>query len=959
MHQSPVTALRTVSASRSASKRNKGSSDSFCPKCGLVIQWSTMLSERTQCAAELRAEIQTIDSAAKLAEVMAGKARLMADVIEKILSKEVETNQFAKLMAAFKDRLIHDITPKKFADVYAQTIVYGMFAARRLSDANSNHFNHDTVANIVPESIPVLRDLFHNIEDRNIDDRIRWIVDELARIFQETKMENIMHDERVPQNNPIIHFYEDFLTAYNPKDRKNYGAWYTPQTVVNFIVRAVDEILQRNFNLSNGLADASKVKTTQINQLGEAEEVHKVQILDPAVGTGAFLVETVNHIYKKNFRGQEGKWQKYVDEHLLPRLNGFEVSMAPYTIAHINLDWVLKHQKNYESTKSQRFRIYLTNSLDPPPSSQEPFHHFLAQETDAANPIKGKHRKVNAPVMVVMGNPPYNVRSKNKSDWIVRLLEDYKKGLNETNIQPLSNDYIKFIRCGQHFIEVNGEGILAYISSNSFLDGLIHRQMRKHLLETFDVIYIIDLHGNANKKETHPDGSKDENVFNIREGVSINLFVKTGCKATNALATVALATVFHFDLYGKRTDKFDFLSNNSLETIPWHVLEFDANDDDDNYFFVPKDFTLKEEYDKGFKIDELFLFHSSGTKFRKDNLLVKKNFTRADVKQMLEILNTGTDEEIQKRYALKETSDWTLKDKKQLFAQPDYNDIRVVQYRLFDYRYTYYPLSKIDKIIVRGDSRKNLMRHFIVGENVGLLTCRQQTGFDFQHLFVSNVMVDMGILSNFPSESAYFFPLYLYPESKGPLGNGNRRLNLNKAITDEISRRIGLRFSDDKESTENRFAPIDVLDYLYAVLHSSAYRAKYKELLKIGFPRVPYPENAKQFCVLAALGGKLRRLHLLEGVVPLPDTATFPIAGTCEVETLRYTDGKVYINDMQYFDRVPPDAWNFTIGGHQPAKKWLKDRKKRTLNCDDIEHYQKIIRVLKETKEIMDEVDAC
>ena len=858
-------------------------------------------------------KMQTIDSATKLAEIMAGKARLMAEVIEKILSKEDETNPFAKLMAAFKDTLIHDITPKKFADVYAQTIVYGMFAA-----------------NFIPDGTPVLRDLFHNITDRNLDDRIRRILDDLDRIFQGTKMENMMRDERVQQNNPIIHFYEDFLAAYNPKDRKNYGAWYTPPVVVNFIVRAVDEILERNFNLPNGLTNYSKVKTTQISQLGKPEEIHKVHILDPAVGTGAFLVETVSHIYEKHFRKQEDKWQKYVDEHLLPRLNGFEVSMAPYTIAHINLDWALKQHKKYESRNNQRIPIYLTNSLDPP-SNQRPIHHSLA-------------------IRVVMGNPPYNVRSKNKNDWIDQLLADYKKGLNETNIQPLSNDYVKFIRYGQHIVEESGEGILAYISSNSFLDGLIHRQMRKNLLETFDEIYIIDLHGNANKKETHPDGSKDENVFDIREGVSINIFVKTGRKAKNALATF-----FYFDIYGRRTEKYDFLSSNSLKTIPWRVLKFD----DTNHFFVPKDFTLKEEYDKGFKIDELFPFHSSGIKFRKDNLLVKKNFTRQDVKRMLEILNTETDEEIQKTYALKETNDWKLKDKKQLFAKPDDNDIRVVQYRLFDYRYTYYPLSKIDKIIVRGDSRKNLMKHFIVGENVGLLTCRQQTGFDFQHLFVSKVMVDMGILSNFPSESTYLFPLYLYPESKEPLGNGNRRSNLNETITDEISKRIGLRFSGDKESNANMFAPINVLDYIYAVLHSPAYRVKYKELLKIGLPRVPYPENAKQFWALAALGERLRRLHLLEGVAPLSDTAIFPVAGTCKVETLRYTDGNVYINDTQYFGYVPSEVWNFYIGGHRPAQKWLKDRKGRTLSFEDIEHYQRIICVLKETKEIMDEVDAC
>jgi len=945
-----------------------------------------------------RAEVQKRDFAARLAAVMAGKARLMADVVEVILGEEA--NPFAGLMAALKETLIPDITPKKFADVYAQTIVYGMFAARRLPDVHANLLSREA-ADFVPESVPVWRDLFQNIADCSLDGRIRWIVDDLVRMFDGMSVEHVRNGERIRQDNPIIHFYEDFLTAYNPKDRKNYGVWYTPPTVVNFMVRAVDEILQRNFDLPNGLADSSKVKNKRAASLGqiggrrasleEVEEIHKVQILDPAVGTGAFLVEVVSFIYEKYFCEQEegeqessgqegggeksngenssgevGKWQNYVDEHLLPRLHGFEVSMAPYTIAHINLDWVLKWQKSYEAAKNQRFQIYLTNSLDPPPSSRNRLHCGFAQEADAASHVKGNcsedsRNKDTTPIMVILGNPPYNVRSKNKNDWIDALLADYKKGLAETNIQPLSNDYIKFIRYGQYCVEKSGEGILAYISSNSFLVGLIHRQMRRHLLETFDEIYIIDLHGNANKKEIHPDGSKDENVFDIREGVSITIFVKTGQKGENVLATV-----FHFDLYGRRAEKYDFLSNHSLKTIPWRVLEFDEDHSfDANYFFTPKDFTLKEEYGKGFKIDELFPLHSSGIKFRKDNLLVKKNFTRQDVKRMLEILNTETDENIRKIYTLKETNDWTLQDKKQLFAQPDHNDIRIVQYRLFDYRYTYYPLSTIDKIIVRGDSRKNLMKHFIAGNNIGLLTCRQQTGFGFQHLFVSNVMIDMGILSNFPSESAYFFPLYLYPESTELLKSSNRKPNLNKTITDEIARRIGLRFSDDdKEQSDNKksadtpFTPINLLDYLYAALHSPAYRTKYKELLKIGFPRVPYPENGEQFWKLATFGEKLRHLHLMEKITPLPDTATFPIAGTSLIKTLRYTDNKISINDTQYFDKVPSETWNFTIGGHQPAQKWLKDRKGRTLDSSDIEHYQKIIRILKETKEIMDELDA-
>ncbi|MDR0327497.1 MAG: hypothetical protein LBI05_04290, partial [Planctomycetaceae bacterium] len=548
------------------------------------------------------------------------------------------------------------------------------------------------------------------------------------------------------------------------------------------------------------------------------------------------------------------------------------------------------------------------------------------------------------------GNPPYNVSTQNKNDWIDGLIDEYKKDLNERNIQPLSDDYIKFIRLGQHYIERNGEGILAYISNNGFIDGLIHRQMRKKMLEVFDTIYILDLHGNAKKRETAPDGGRDENVFNIQQGVSINIFVKTGSKKTNELATV-----FHCDLYGKRKEKYAFLRGTRLRTVKWKKLKLSAP----HYFFVPKDFSQKNKYEKGFKIVELFPVNSIGISFRKDNLLVKNNFTPADVKRMLHVLNTKEDEEIRKTYHLKETNDWKLKDKKELFAQSDYHDICAVQYRPFDCRYTYYPLSKIDKIIVRGDSRKNLMQHFLKGENVGLLTCRRQSSFDFQHVFVSKIITERCAVSLQTSEATYVFPLYLYPSGTVLPDTALRTPNLDAKIVEKIAQAIQLEFEPEKSGNTKKFAPIDILDYIYAVLHSPTYREKYKEFLKIDFPRVPYPDDVKTFWQLVKLGGKLRKLHLMEGVEPLAGTANFPIAGSNEVEKTQYADDKVSINTTQYFDHVTSNVWNFYIGGYQPAQKWLKDRKGKTLNFDDIQHYRKIVCVLTETMEVMDEIDAC
>ncbi|MCO5230216.1 MAG: N-6 DNA methylase [Chitinophagales bacterium] len=468
---------------------------------------------------------QTIKSPKKLAEMMAGKARLLSDVIENALNSDVynqENSTLKEQMLAFKEILIHDITPKGFADVYAQTIAYGMFAAR-LHDPTLPTFSRQEAAELIPKSNPFLRKLFGYIAGPDIDDRIKWIVDGLVEIFLACNVEEILknYGKSTKMEDPIIHFYETFLSEYDPKLRKARGVWYTPQPVVNFIVRAVDDILKTEFDLPQGLADTSKTKIKVDVQGKKVEqEVHKVQILDPATGTGTFLAEVVKHIHKK-FEGQQGIWSNYVENHLLPRLNGFELLMASYAMAHLKMDLLLT-ETGFKPTLNQRIRVYLTNSLEEyHQDTGTLFANWLSTEANEAN-----HIKRDNPVMVVIGNPPYSVSSNNKGEWIEKLTTDYKKDLNERNIQPLSDDYIKFIRYGQHYIEKTGEGILAYISNNSFIDGIIHRKMREELMKTFDKIYVLDLHGNAKKKETAPNGSADQNVFDIMQGVSINIFVK-------------------------------------------------------------------------------------------------------------------------------------------------------------------------------------------------------------------------------------------------------------------------------------------------------------------------------------------------------------------------------------------------------------------------------------------------
>ncbi len=484
---------------------------------------------------------QTIKSSKKLAEMMANKARLLSDIIAKALINDEEKYENSTLkdqMLAFKEILIHDITPQGFADVYAQTIAYGMFAAR-LHDPTLETFSRQEAAELIPKSNPFLRKLFQYIAGFDLDDRIKWIVDDLVQIFLACNVEEMLknYGKATKMEDPIIHFYEDFLSEYDPKLRKARGVWYTPAPVVNFIVRAVDDILKTEFDLPQGLADTSKISVHNRDL-----SVHRVQILDPATGTGTFLAEVVKHIHKK-FEGQQGIWSNYVETHLLPRLNGFELLMASYAMAHLKLDLLLTETgyrtdssravpTQSRAVPSQRLRVYLTNSLEEShPDTGTLFANWLSTEANEANQIKR-----DTPVMCIIGNPPYSGESANKGEWIMKLMEDYKKEpggkekLKERNPKWINDDYVKFIRFSSHLIEKNGEGILAFINPHGFLDNPTFRGMRWHLQETFDKIYTIDLHGNSKKKETAPDGSPDQNVFDIMQGVSINIFVK---KKTN------------------------------------------------------------------------------------------------------------------------------------------------------------------------------------------------------------------------------------------------------------------------------------------------------------------------------------------------------------------------------------------------------------------------------------------
>ncbi|MBR5034148.1 MAG: DNA methyltransferase [Bacteroidales bacterium] len=872
---------------------------------------------------------QRITSSAALAKQMAAKAHLLADAVKKSLEIDGEdgNSDMAAQLRAFRNVLIHDLTAPEFADIYAQTIVYGLFTAR-LYDTTPGDFSRQEAAELIPKSNPFLRKIFQSVAVYDLDQSIAWIVDDLVSMFAATDAEKIMRNYggNGRHSDPIVHFYEDFLAAYDSRLRKARGVWYTPAPVVKFIVTAVDEILQTHFGLPQGLADDSTIliqravqqssdKRTSDGMKHETVPVHRVQILDPATGTGTFLAEVIQQIRDK-FDGMEGVWPSYVEKGLIPRLHGFEILMASYTIAHLKLSLTLKATGYAEQMKG-RLNIFLTNSLEEAtPWASNLFAQWLADEAYQASRIKSE-----TPVMICIGNPPYSVSSQNNGKWITDLVGDYKRDLDERNIQPLSDDYIKFIRLGQYYIHKNGEGILAFISNNSFLDGIIHRQMRKSLLEEFDNIYILNLHGNTRRKETAPNGNVDENVFDIMQGVSINLFVKTGEKAKNKPGSV-----YYQDLYGARGDKYEHLSQTPFLAEDWNELAVT----EPYYFFVPKDFSAEAEYNKGVPLNKIFKLYNSGIKTQNDKASISLSKPESDV--LYHDFQHLTEPELAQKYGFKDARDWKIGlAKKDLMSNPILTN--TICYRPFDFRNVLYT-GKIKGVM--GYPRYETMKHMLK-DNVGLVVASKNRQVSTFYYFASKFITDIHTLDFDDSES--LLPLFVYTD------DGERLSNFDDAIYDRYQQIVG------------NLTPQLLFDYIYAVILCPTYRKTYKEFLKIDFPRIPYPKDAEQFHRLAEKGSQLRILHLMENAGNWKTGISFPVNGTNVIEAPSFKDGRVYINRDQFFGNVSELAWRYYVGGHQPAQKWLKDRRGRQLDYKDIIHYGRIIYALEETDRLMHEID--
>lgn len=891
------------------------------------------------------AQVPSISSPRELAERMARMARLIHDLIRLAFAKEAQTGDLHAQYEAFRRVLIADLSVDQFADMYAQTIAYGLFAAR------CNHvgpgFTREQAGRDLPKTNPFLRRLFNTIAGPDLDERITWAVDDLTELLQKADIAAILADfgHSTARNDPIIHFYETFLVAYDPKLRELRGVYYTPEPVVDYIVRSVDVLLQRDFKLADGLADASnvKLKRTKVaisgkGKVTETYETHRVQILDPACGTGTFLHAIVASI-RDRFKANAGMWPSYVTEHLLPRLYGFELLMAPYAIAHMKLGLILK-ESGYDFGSDERLRVFLTNTLEEAHemTGLPLFTQWLAEEAAAAGEVKK-----NVPIMVVIGNPPYSGHSANKGPWISGLIEDYKKSpalKKPAQAKWLSDDYVKFLRFAQWRIAQTGYGILAFITNHSYLENPTFLDMRANLMADFDDLYVLDLHGNTKKKERAPDGGKDENVFDIQQGVAIALFVKRNTRAKTS-------KVHRADLWGTRATKYEWLTANDVTSTPWH----DITPQQAPWLFVKQDADKLAEYNRGWSVADIFRPYGDpapGIVTTHDEFAI--SWTKEEAIEKVErLLATTTEVEARQLFVLCSQKQWSYeRAKKELADGAWFSKVTPILYRPFDVRWTIWDSN------VAVHRRERAMRHMLKSGNLALITDRQVNG-DFRHAFVTDKVINDCALSTQSKERSYIFPLHLRD------GSDDRQERFGWSES-------GINIADDyiKSLRENCDGltppPEDVFAYLYAVLCAPSYRARYSEFLRRDFPRIPLPRNAVLFKKLAVLGRELIDLHLLSRIPPA--ITGYPKAGDNRLEKIEFKPdaknsdyGRVQINAEQYFEHIPTQVWGYMVGSYEVAQKWLKDRKGRLLTFDDLQHYGRVITALNETIRLQTEID--
>ena len=884
--------------------------------------------------------LPSIRTAKALALELAKRTRFLRDEIISIELAEEEEKKRKKILGfyeAFKKYLIGTLTEKQFADLYAQTITYGLFAARTRAETD---FNRKLAFTFIPNTIGILRDVFQFISLGESPKSLQIIVDDISEVLKVTDVKNILQTyfREGKGKDPIIHFYETFLAAYHPSIRERRGVYYTPEPVVEYIVKSLHHLLKTHFGLADGLADEN------------------VTLLDPAAGTLTFPAEALKTAvaeYTEKY-GEGGK-HNFVKNKILPNFYAFELMMAPYAIGHLKISFLLE-ELGYRLANDERFNLYLTNTMEMEELEQIdiPGLSSLSEESHLAGNVKKRKS-----ILVVLGNPPYSGSSANINEWTERLLKQdidgaqtyYEvdgKPLDERNPKWLQDDYVKFLRFAQWKIQKTGFGIVGMITNHSYLDNPTFRGMRQSLTKTFNEIYILDLHGNSLKKETSPDGGKDENVFDIRQGVAIALFIKQKDKR--------VCKVYHQDLYGLRQEKYQWLLTNRF--IKRNYTEIKPRSP--YYFFVKRETADIQYYLKWKRVNEIFPVNSVGIVTSRDDFVI--DFDKKDLEnKILQFRNPSTpDSIIARAFNLKDKKNWLLSKVRSNFAkESNWKDyFHYITYRPFDIRTICYYEEMIER------SRSNVMRHMLKKENLGLTIGRQGHVVGSSSLwnlvYVTEKIVDLNL---YYRGGAILFPLYLFPdEEKNNPTRGGSLMMLFAPKAQYLTRtpNIDPKIYEKLENTyDTKPIPEEILYYIYGIFHSNTYRSKYAEFLKIDFPRVPFTTGYKVFKKAAACGKQLADLHLLKSDALNKPVSKYHGSGENDrIEKIKYVQKKnrVYIHNDKYFDRITPELWNYHIGGYQVLHKFLKDRRGRLM--DDPRHYSRVVTAISKTIALQEKIDA-
>lgn len=881
-------------------------------------------------------------TAKSLAVELAKRTRFLHDIIKTQFEDENTPQELRGFYDAFKTYLIGSLEPDQFADFFAQTIAYGMFAARiRTKD----DFNRRKAFDNIPHTIGVLRDIFRFISLSEIPDELAWSVDDIAHVLAATDagaiLDKYYHDGK--GNDPIVHFYETFLAEYDPKERERRGVYYTPEPVVDYIVRSLHAILQDSFSKADGLAD------------------NGVTLLDPAAGTMTFIARAAHEAVKLFGRKYgEPAIESFIRTYILKNFYAFELMMAPYAVGHLKMSFFLE-ELGHRLKDDERMPFYLTNTLDNEELEQSRLPGFsaLAKESQLAGKVKKQ-----TPVLVIVGNPPYSGHSSNSGKWITDLIDTYKEvdgqPLGERNPKWLQDDYVKFLRFAQWKIEQSGKGVVGMITNHAYIDNPTFRGMRQSLMKTYDEIYILDLHGNSLKKETCPDGSPDKNVFDIRQGVTIAFFIKHKKKSKE------YAKVYHYDKYGNRDEKYSWLSENDIQSTEWTPIVPHTP----GYFFINRNTKNENIYSQFESIQDIFDKNSVGIVTARDALTIR--WSEKEVWNTVNTFSQADPEMARKTYDLgKDSNDWkvSLAQKDIIESGPHRKYIKKILYRPFDIRYTYYT-GNSSGFICR--PRSDVMQNMIRGDNLALISVRQVAEGIFNHAFVTNNIVDSRItLSN--KGIAYVYPLYIYKtkEKESNSGGGSSKSPVQTMMMfeeeeDYTARKINIHkeiYESLKSTYKDACSPENVFYYIYAILYSPEYRVKYEEFLRVDYPRIPFTKNKDLFSKIAQSGEKLVQLHTLEispsdTIITITGKGTNKIAGN-KGEGLRYDPDEqhYYINKTQYFAPFPQEIYDYHIGGYRVCEKWLKSHKGREMKADDFRIFCQMTYAISKTIEIQKEID--